>query len=88
MERLDLAGTWMLKEIGRDELIEGTLPGCNYLDLMKNEKIPDPFWGMNEEKAKEIAEDGRVRLSVERTANGQLALDETRGTLCCGISRA
>ncbi len=56
MKKLDLAGAWLLRETGNDELMGGVLPGCNYLDLMANGKIPDPFWGMNEEEAKEVAE--------------------------------
>jgi beta-mannosidase len=56
MKKLDLAGTWRLLEIGTDEFLEGNLPGCNYLDLIKNGKLSDPFWGENEETAKEIGE--------------------------------
>jgi beta-mannosidase len=56
MQKLDLAGKWKLQEAGSSASMDGALPGCNYLDLMANGRIPDPFWGTNEAQAKEIAE--------------------------------
>ena len=57
MLKLDLAGEWMLQEAGTTRPpIQGSLPGCTYLDLMANGKIPDPFWGTNEAQAQAIAE--------------------------------
>ncbi|GHU17685.1 hypothetical protein FACS1894163_08890 [Spirochaetia bacterium] len=56
MERYDLSGAWELREGGGDQFIKGHLPGSNYLDLMAKGKIPDPFWGQNEEAARKTAE--------------------------------
>lgn len=53
MQRLNLAGPWSLRT-GDNAPIPGELPGCNYLDLMKS-GTADPFFGMNENTAKEIA---------------------------------
>ena len=56
MQKQDLGGIWTLLDIEGGEEMEGTLPGCNYLDLMKNRKIRDPFWGVNEKSAIDEAE--------------------------------
>ena len=53
MQCLNLAGSWALT-MRNKAAIPGELPGCNYLDLMKN-GTDDPFFGMNENTAKEIA---------------------------------
>ncbi|MFA6766422.1 MAG: glycoside hydrolase family 2 protein [Clostridia bacterium] len=46
---------WILKEVG-GRTFKGALPGCNYLDLLKNNLIQDPFYGENEKKAKWVGE--------------------------------
>ena len=56
MEKIDLGGSWNFGEAGSDTLWSGHLPGSNYLDLMEAGVIEDPFWGQNEEGAKEIGE--------------------------------
>ncbi len=43
-----LNGQWLFRENGKEEWLEATVPGCNYLDLMRNGRIPDPFYGLNE----------------------------------------
>jgi beta-mannosidase len=52
---MDLGGVWRLSRDGELICPEGRLPGCTYLDLMEAGKLEDPFWGLNEEKAKEAA---------------------------------
>ncbi|MBO4888645.1 MAG: glycoside hydrolase family 2 protein [Firmicutes bacterium] len=56
MYRNNLEGTWQLTIDPRSENpsgpIKGTLPGCNYLDLMAAGK-EDPFYGTNENTATE-----------------------------------
>jgi beta-mannosidase len=53
MRRIDLAGNWNLSQDGKPP-IPGHLPGSTYLDYMAN-GMPDPFWGMNETAASELA---------------------------------
>lgn len=43
-----LNGQWLFKEKGKSEWLDAIVPGCNYLDLMRNRIIPDPFYGLNE----------------------------------------
>ena len=43
-----LSGKWQFRKVGDKLYKEATVPGCNYLDLMANGDIPDPFIGLNE----------------------------------------
>lgn len=43
-----LDGAWELRQCGSEEVIKAQVPGCVHLDLMRNKKIEDPFWGDNE----------------------------------------
>lgn len=43
-----LNGQWLFREKGKEKWLEAVVPGCNYLDLMRNKVIPDPFYGLNE----------------------------------------
>ena len=56
MEKIDLGGSWKFREAGSDTFWTGRLPGLNYLDLMEAGVIEDPFWGQNEDAAKEIGQ--------------------------------
>lgn len=47
MKRL-LNDGWQFCEAGTNNWLPATVPGCNYLDLMDNGKIPDPFYKTNE----------------------------------------
>ena len=53
MRKVDLKGDWFLSQDG-GEPIPGVLPGCTYLDYMRN-GMEDPFYGENETKATELA---------------------------------
>lgn len=46
--RISLNGAWKFREKGNSEWMQATVPGCNYLDLLKLGKIKDPFVGTNE----------------------------------------
>ncbi|NCA66435.1 MAG: glycoside hydrolase family 2 protein [Clostridia bacterium] len=46
--RLDLNGKWRLSGAGAEYTAE--VPGCNYLDLLKEGAIPDPFCSLNESR--------------------------------------
>ncbi len=47
--RIELGGDWTLTEIGSGMTIPARLPGDNYSALLAAGKIPDPYWGRNEE---------------------------------------
>ncbi len=50
-----LNGIWMFKEVNETDWLTATVPGCNYLDLLKLGKIPDPFDGVNEKEVYWVA---------------------------------
>lgn len=47
---------WQFRELGIGEYMPATVPGCNYLDLMSNGKIPDPFYKTNEKNVYWVAQ--------------------------------
>jgi beta-mannosidase len=55
MEKLNLSGVWSLRDLDNQISVEGNLPGCNYLDLMKHGICKDPFWGENERELTVLA---------------------------------
>ncbi len=69
MVKMDLGGIWQFQESGADVWLPGTLPGCNYLDLMKNGLLADPFRERNEEAGKLVSEkDYAYRRTFEAPA--------------------
>lgn len=54
--RRSLNGKWQFKSHDSSEWKSADVPGCNYLDLMKNGEIPDPFIGLNEKEVEWVAE--------------------------------
>ena len=45
-----LNGQWKFRQLGESVWKNASVPGCNFLDLMANGDIPDPFVGLNENK--------------------------------------
>ncbi len=56
MLKQSLSGAWELTDSKDAVKISGHLPGCNFLDLMENGVIKDPFWGENEKDMMEYIE--------------------------------
>jgi len=50
MKELTLSGNWSVKRSGTDFEISAIVPGDIYGDLMRNKKIPDPYYRDNENK--------------------------------------
>ncbi len=53
---LDLNGRWTLKDVSDNMEYAADVPSCNYLDLMANGAIEDPFEGTNEKDCLWVAE--------------------------------
>ena len=53
---IDLKGKWTLKDVSDNKEYAATVPSCNYLDLMANGAIDDPFKGTNEKDSLWVAE--------------------------------
>ena len=46
--KFSLNGEWKFRQVENAEWYNATVPGCNYLDLIANDLIKDPFYGTNE----------------------------------------
>jgi beta-mannosidase len=46
---LSLNGKWKFRKVGDKEWLEATVPGTVHTDLLNNRRIPDPFYGTNEQ---------------------------------------
>ncbi len=56
MMQISLNGEWKFREAQKGVWLSAEVPGCNYLDLLHAEKIPDPFVGLNEKEVYWVAE--------------------------------
>ena len=56
MTRKNLCGEWKLKDKSGKYDLTGSVPGCNYLDLMNANLIEDPFYLTNEKDCYWVAE--------------------------------
>ncbi len=56
LHTLPLDGSWDLARAGTNETIPATVPGDVYRDLLRAEKIPDPFYRDNENELQWIGE--------------------------------
>jgi len=48
MSRISLNGVWEFRQAKQSTWLPATVPGCNFTDLLVNEKISDPFYRDNE----------------------------------------
>jgi len=55
---IDLDGAWEFRKAGSPEWMPAEVPGCVHLDLLRNKKIPDPYFRDNEEKVQWVGETG------------------------------
>ena len=71
-----LCENWEFRPVGQSEWKNATVPGCNFLDLMDNGDIPDPFIGLNENEVEWVGKtDFEYRSFFELTAD-ELEVDE------------
>ncbi len=45
---MQLNNNWEFRQVGNDNWMSATVPGCVHTDLMENEVIEDPFYRLNE----------------------------------------
>lgn len=71
-----LCENWEFRPVGQSEWKNATVPSCNFLDLMDNGDIPDPFIGLNENEVEWVGKtDFEYRSFFELTAD-ELEADE------------
>lgn len=49
-EVLTLSDDWSFTQVGTDKWLPATVPGTVHQDLIQQKLLPDPFYGLNEEK--------------------------------------
>ncbi len=57
MKRIDLAGEWTLRRADTQETVPALVPGDNYGALLRAGKIPDPYYGTQENDVQWVAEE-------------------------------
>lgn len=62
----NLNGKWLFKQSDKTQWLDASVPGCNFLDLMDNNLIDDPFIGLNE---KDVAWVGEKDFEYKKTFN-------------------
>ena len=82
MQIVDLCGEWKLEDKEKKYIIPATVPGCNYLDLMKAKIIEDPFNLTNEKKCYWVAQTDWVYSKVFTLSEEDLLYNYI--TLECG----
>jgi beta-mannosidase len=65
---------WSFRKKGDEQWLLAQVPGCVHTDLMRNNLIPDPFIGLNEEKVQWVEnEDWEYRTSFQ-LSNSELKM--------------
>ena len=81
MITVDIGGSWLVKQADTDEQIPANVPGDIYADLLREGKIPDPFYRNNEEQLQWIGETDWL-YSREFTIDNSL-FEHDLIMLCC-----
>ncbi len=67
-ETIELHQGWEFSQVGKGEWMPATVPGTVHQDLMNQLLLPDPFYGMNEEKVQWVEnEDWQYRTTFVLT---------------------
>lgn len=48
MQNVSLNGEWKLRRVGEQSTVEAIVPGCVHIDLLRAQRIPEPFYRDNE----------------------------------------
>ena len=84
MQTFTLNGSWQVKQVGTEEAIPATVPGCVHTDLLAAGKIADPFYRDNEDRLRWIGESEWV-YSRTFTLSPQLLTQEKLILRCEGL---
>ena len=66
--KISLDKGWEFSQVGKGEWLPATVPGTVHQDLIDNDKLINPFFGMNEEKVQWVEkEDWQYRTTFTLT---------------------
>lgn len=81
--KVSLNGEWKFRNAESNDWYTAKVPGCNYLDLIANDLISDPFYGTNEKDAYWVSEkDWEYTRSFDLTPQ-QLCADKVNLVCKC-----
>ena len=63
--------SWKFRQEGTSRWEPAVVPGCVHTDLLRNKRIPDPFWGDNEQRLRWIENENWI-YRCEFRAGGEL----------------
>jgi beta-mannosidase len=79
-----LNGAWQFRQAGASDWLPGIVPGSVHLDLLANQRIPDPFFGENEKQVQWVsAADWEYRRTF--LLDPALLAEETVELTCAGL---
>ena len=74
-ESLNLDKGWEFAQVGRNEWLPATVPGTVHQDLISHNKLPNPFYGMNEQKVQRVENEDWVYKTTFNVTDEQLSRD-------------
>lgn len=74
-ESLNLDKGWEFAQVGKNEWLPATVPGTVHQDLISHDKLPNPFYGMNEQKVQWVENEDWVYKTTFQVTDEQLARD-------------
>ena len=74
-ESLSLDKGWEFAQVGRNEWLPATVPGTVHQDLISHNKLPNPFYGMNEQKVQWVENEDWVYKTTFNVTDEQLSRD-------------
>lgn len=74
-DKVTLDRGWEFSQVGKGEWLPATVPGTVHQDLINNEKLVDPFYGMNEEKVQWVEKEDWVYRTSFNVTDEQLERD-------------
>lgn len=72
-ESLSLDKGWEFAQVGRNEWLPAMVPGTVHQDLISHNKLPNPFYGMNEQKVQWVENEDWVYKTTFNVTDEQLA---------------
>lgn len=78
---ISLNGNWKFRQTDKDKWYDAEVPGCNFLDLMRNNLIDDPFVSTNETEVQWVSEKNFEYIKEFYVSEADL--DCSYAYLCC-----
>lgn len=71
----EIVDHWKFNKVGSEEWLDASVPGCVHTDLIKNGKIEDPFYRLNEHKVQWIDKEDWIYKTTFNLTHDWLSKD-------------